>query len=89
MVGVTLEGKGRGGVPREGLEASYGLPAARHQAQAGVPRVVDPARGQSRPNSGLKLLLTTFCASRGVPFDVVNTRPLSCHPTPALTFSSS
>jgi hypothetical protein len=36
VVGVTLEGKGRGGVPRESPEVSYGLPAARQQAQAGV-----------------------------------------------------
>jgi hypothetical protein len=43
----------------------------------------------ARFSKGLKPLLTTFWASRGVPFVVANTSPLSCHPEPALSFSSS
>ncbi len=46
MVGVALEGERRSGVSGEGLEIPYGLPTARQQAQATMPQVVEPDRGQ-------------------------------------------
>jgi hypothetical protein len=46
---VPLEGERRGGVAGDGLEVSYWLPTARQQAQATMPQVVEPDRGQPRP----------------------------------------
>ena len=48
MVGVALEGERSGSVPGESLEVPYRLSAARQQAQATMPQVVEPDRGQPR-----------------------------------------
>ncbi len=49
MVGVALEGERRSGVSGEGLEIPYGFPAARQQAQATMPQVVEADGGEACP----------------------------------------
>ncbi len=44
-----MECERRGGVPGEGLEVPYGFPAARQQAQATMPQVVEADGGEACP----------------------------------------
>lgn len=47
MVGVPLEGEGRCGVAREGLEVADGFPTLGEEGEAAMPEVVEPDAGEA------------------------------------------